>query len=346
MALEYKVVQWNKHKKLYDLILIIGVVVYLSAFIVLGSIFNAPDNPVQLIIVFMRAFGTCAFFMLHIILAIGPLARINSKFLPLLYNRRHFGVLTFLISLLHFAAALVWYFFFSELNPLVSIFTVNTQFSNLQAFPFELFGIFALLVLFVMASTSHDFWLKNLSPPFWKALHMFVYFAYGALVLHVALGYLQADKGVTTPVLVAIGFSTIILLHLLAALKDAADSKNQIEDDNDWHDIAAVSDLEENKAFRVNVGGDERIAVFRYQGKISAVSAVCAHQNGPLDEARIIDGCITCPWHGYQYNPENGQSPPPFTEKISTYRVRIENERVFVNTSALPPGTPVTPALV
>ena len=26
-----------------------------------------------------------------------------------------------------------------------------------------------------------------------------------------------------------------------------------------------------------------------------------------------MDGCITCPWHGYQYLPHNGQSPPPFT---------------------------------
>ena len=37
-----------------------------------------------------RAFGACAFVMLTVILAIGPLARLDRRFLPLLYNRRHF----------------------------------------------------------------------------------------------------------------------------------------------------------------------------------------------------------------------------------------------------------------
>jgi len=40
-------------------------------------------------------------------------------------------------------------------------------------------GIAALLVLFVMAATSHDFWLSFLTPPVWKALHMSLYAAYG-----------------------------------------------------------------------------------------------------------------------------------------------------------------------
>jgi hypothetical protein len=31
--------------------------------------------------------------MLTIILSIGPLCRLDRRFLPLLYNRRHFGVL-------------------------------------------------------------------------------------------------------------------------------------------------------------------------------------------------------------------------------------------------------------
>ena len=43
----------------------------------------------------IRAFGTCAFFMLTVILSIGPLARLDPWFRKLLFNRRHFGVLTF-----------------------------------------------------------------------------------------------------------------------------------------------------------------------------------------------------------------------------------------------------------
>ena len=27
---------------------------------------------------------------------------------------------------------------------------------------------------------------------------------------------------------------------------------------------------------------------------------------GPLGEGKIVDGCITCPWHGFQYRPQDG----------------------------------------
>jgi len=86
--------------------------------------------------------------------------------------------------------------------------------------------------------------------------------------------------------------------------------------------------------------GGERIAVFRDGTRIGALTNLCAHQNGPLGEGRIIDGCVTCPWHGYQYRLDDGCAPPPFTEKLATYRLRIRNGVVEVHPDALPPGTP------
>ena len=84
---------------------------------------------------------------------------------------------------------------------------------------------------------------------------------------------------------------------------------------------------------------DENIAIFKHDSKLSAVSNLCRHQNGPLGEGKIIDGCITCPWHGYQYLPENGQSPPPFTEKLETYDVKLLGDKVYVNPKPYPEGT-------
>ena len=89
----------------------------------------------------------------------------------------------------------------------------------------------------------------------------------------------------------------------------------------------------------------ERIAVFREGAKIYAVANACRHQGGPLGEGRILDGCIVCPWHGFQYRPEDGCSPPPFTEKIPTYRTRITGGRVFVEPVPQPPGTPMAPSI-
>ena len=73
---------------------------------------------------------------------------------------------------------------------------------------------------------------------------------------------------------------------------------------------------------------------------------MCQHQNGPLGEGCIIDGYITCPWHGYQYLPETGSSPPPFTEKIPTFDVQVRDGRVLVAAQPNPPGTRVEPARI
>ncbi len=37
-------------------------------------------------------------------------------------------------------------------------------------------------------------------------------------------------------------------------------------------------------------------------------STVCPHLGGPLDESPVIDGCVTCPWHGYRFDVRTGCS--------------------------------------
>jgi nitrite reductase/ring-hydroxylating ferredoxin subunit len=111
-------------------------------------------------------------------------------------------------------------------------------------------------------------------------------------------------------------------------------------------DVGSVDEIPENRAKVVCIAGHERIAVFKYEGKVSAVSNVCAHQGGPLGEGKIVDGCITCPWHGYQYRPGDGCSPPPFTEKIATYEVRVKGRRVLVNPEGKAKGTAVAPGVI
>jgi DMSO/TMAO reductase YedYZ heme-binding membrane subunit len=39
-------------------------------------------------------------------------------------------------------------------------------------------SLVALLILFLLAATSHGFWLRFLMPPVWKALHMTIHAAY------------------------------------------------------------------------------------------------------------------------------------------------------------------------
>jgi methionine sulfoxide reductase heme-binding subunit len=340
----YVAVQWTPHKKLYDLVLASAVLAWVGLFVGLG-IARYPDATIETLVI--RAFGTCALFLLHVTLSIGPLARLDARFLPLLYNRRHLGVTLFLVALVHGGFSLFQFHALGNVNPLVSVLTSNGRYDSLAQFPFQPLGLAALAILFLMAATSHDFWLRNLTAPAWKRLHMGVYLAYALIVMHVALGALVSERHPALAALLGAGMAWLIAIHLLAARRErAADARElRSERDDRWVDACALAEIPEKRARVVLVGG-ERVAIFRYDGKLSAVSNVCQHQNGPLGEGKIVDGCITCPWHGFQYRPEDGASPPPFTEKVPTFKVRILGERVLVNPHPNPAGTRVEPARI
>ncbi|MEO1474450.1 MAG: Rieske 2Fe-2S domain-containing protein [Pseudomonadota bacterium] len=344
MSHDYKAVQWTPFKTRFDLWLLVGIALYLVGFIAI-SVATQPSgeslHPVQII---MRATGTLAFLLLTFILCIGPLARLTDRFKPFLYNRRHLGVTTFLVALVHAGLTTMWYHGFSEMNPLVSVFASNPRYDSLSGFPFESLGFVALFIMFLMAATSHDFWNANLGPGLWKALHMGVYVAFGLLVAHVALGAIQFEKHPVYVALLGLSAVTVTGLHLTTGL--ASLSSTQGTTLEGWLKVAAISEMEDARAKIVRPASGEAIAVFRDGEKVSAVSNVCRHQGGPLGEGKIVDGCITCPWHGFQYRMEDGQSPPPFTEKIATYQTRIEDGVVYVNPEPNAPGTPTQPSLI
>ncbi len=336
MSVGFRAVQWNPHKLVYDLCLVLGVALFLGTFMVLAPWFEGPGPRVTFEIERIRALGSCAFLMVTLILTIGPLARLDRRFLAVLYNRRHFGVTTFLVALCHALAVLDWYYGQASLPPLVGLLSGSNHWSSLAGFPFEIPGILALVILFVMAATSHDFWLAFLGPARWKGIHMAVYGAFALLVMHVALGVLQSERSPFLPILLVGAVVLVSALHLAAGRQERGES-------GEWIPVGRPGEIEDGRAIVVTPLSGERIAVFRDGHRLSAVSNVCAHQNGPLGEGRIVDGCITCPWHGFQYRPEDGCSPPPFHEKIPTYRLRLEGDLVLVETRALPAGTPVPP---
>ncbi len=343
MSVNYAPVLWNRQKKLYDRLMLGFISLFLVVFIGLQLVVY-PDITAETLII--RATGSLAFLMLHIILCIGPLARVDRRFLPLLYNRRHLGVTMCCVALVHGIFNLVQFHALGNVDPLVSMFTANVNYGSLARFPFEVFGFFALLILALMAATSHDFWLKNLTPRTWKTLHMMVYLAYSMLLAHVLLGVIQLEKSPVLIGLLALGAMTVTGLHTWAAVLNKKQDYDAVGAALEgFHRVCQVADIADNRAKTVMIEG-ENIAIFKYEGKLSAVNNLCRHQNGPLGEGKIVDGCITCPWHGYQYLPHNGQSPPPFTEKVETYDLRLDGDWVMVNPKPYPEGTERPPCRI
>jgi nitrite reductase/ring-hydroxylating ferredoxin subunit/DMSO/TMAO reductase YedYZ heme-binding membrane subunit len=341
MSVGYRAVGWNPNKRRYDRWLATGLLLYLALF-VLTTLGLHPHATIETALI--RAFGSGAILLLHVILAVGPLCRLDPRFLPLLYNRRHLGVTMFCVALLHGSFALVQYHAFGDRNPFVSLLTADGDWSRLSNFPFQPFGAAALLILFTMAATSHDFWLHNLSAPVWKALHMLVYVAWALLLVHVGFGVLRDEISAGAPIALACGAAGLLTLHLLAARRETrADRGAPPAAPDGWLDACAVDEIPEGRARVVSAGG-ERVAIFRWEGQVAALSGVCQHQNGPLGEGRVLDGCVTCPWHGYQYLPATGRSPPPFSERVPTFRVAVRDGRVLLDPRPCPAGTPQTPA--
>lgn len=332
MAAEYKFISWSRTKIIYDLVLVAGIALYLTSYFAISTGFDLIDGDVGVANTLVRGLGTCAFVMLTVVLSIGPLARLSPRFKPLLYNRRHFGVTTFLVAATHATCVILLYYGFDDGNPFVTLFTENTNFTSLTEFPYKLLGVGALAILFVMAATSHDLWLAKLTPGFWKAMHMLVYVAYTMLVFHIVIGAVEEFKPDGYTYFAGASAALLITLHLAAGFREyRADRGLEVRMGEGWLHVGKLSEIVDQRAIIVPLPNSrERVAVFRNGEEVHAIANACSHQNGPLGEGRIVNGCVVCPWHGYEYNPKTGKSPPPFTEEVATYKTKLEGGEIWL----------------
>jgi methionine sulfoxide reductase heme-binding subunit len=253
----------------------------------------------------------------------------------------------FTLALVHGVFALVQFHSGGVADPLVNLLAADGRYDEIGRFPFQLPGLGALTILFVMAATSHDFWLHQLTAPVWKALHMSVYAAYALILLHVLFGAAAEETEPWLLLPLAAGALLVFGLHAIAGAREARRDRvaDATVDEGGFVDVCHVDDIPERRAIITCLAG-ERVAVFRYGGRLSALSNVCQHQNGPLGEGRIVNDCVVCPWHGYEYLPESGASPAPFTERVPTFNVRLVGGRVHVDLRPNPPGTRVEPVRI
>ena len=71
--------------------------------------------------------------------------------------------------------------------------------------------------------------------------------------------------------------------------------------------LGPVDELRRRLPIVLRAGGRE-LRLVALDDEIVAHATVCPHLGGPLDEAAIENGCITCPWHGYRYDLQTGRS--------------------------------------
>ena len=102
----------------------------------------------------------------------------------------------------------------------------------------------------------------------------------------------------------------------------------------DWRDALPLGDLADGALTRVEVDG-EAIVLLREGESIVAASATCTHVGGPLDEGERDGTCVTCPWHGSEFDLRDGRViHGPATSPLHAYRTRVENGTVQVSAAA------------
>ncbi len=114
---------------------------------------------------------------------------------------------------------------------------------------------------------------------------------------------------------------------------------------SDWHEVAALADVERDGRAVTRVDGRE-IGVVRdpVTGALHGVRNRCPHSGAPLCLGTVIERStgrpgeyegsgrpvLRCPWHGWEYDLETGGCLDDERMRAAVYPVQVEGGRVFV----------------
>ncbi|MBI4329165.1 MAG: non-heme iron oxygenase ferredoxin subunit [Chloroflexi bacterium] len=98
--------------------------------------------------------------------------------------------------------------------------------------------------------------------------------------------------------------------------------------------VATVEEIPPGSVLAVRVRG-EAIALCNVAGNIYAISNVCTHDGGSLDEGDLQGEVIECARHGSQFNVRTGAVlTPPAEVAVDTYKVRVVGRHIEVRPEA------------
>lgn len=97
-----------------------------------------------------------------------------------------------------------------------------------------------------------------------------------------------------------------------------------------WQRVCDSTELREGEGLEVLVDGNV-IALFRSEGEVQAVDGMCAHQGGPLARGKVQNGCVTCPWHGWQYLLCNGHNAVTGKAMLRPYPAKDDGLSIFID---------------
>ncbi len=76
---------------------------------------------------------------------------------------------------------------------------------------------------------------------------------------------------------------------------------------------------------------DQEVCLANVDGKCYAIGNVCSHEEGPLDQGRLEEYEVECPWHGSLFDIRTGRVIlGPASRPEPVYEVKLEGTNILV----------------
>lgn len=95
--------------------------------------------------------------------------------------------------------------------------------------------------------------------------------------------------------------------HLVFGIGYAVNREAFLDGPADWAPAGRATDVPAEGMHVVEAGGMQ-VLMTRLGGRICALSAICSHEGGPLQEGTLENGVVTCPWHGSRFRVRDGRA--------------------------------------
>jgi NAD(P)H-dependent nitrite reductase small subunit len=77
--------------------------------------------------------------------------------------------------------------------------------------------------------------------------------------------------------------------------------------------------------------GEVQVGLFRQPEGFFALDNICPHRGAPLHEGFVSDGQVTCPWHQWQFQLQDGKCRNIPGARVPAYPVEIRNGTIWIN---------------
>ena len=95
------------------------------------------------------------------------------------------------------------------------------------------------------------------------------------------------------------------------------------------HLIGKTSDVPVGEG-RVFEAAGRMVAVFNDAGNFLAIDDMCPHAGASLSEGWLDNGCVTCPWHAWQFRLSDGAYLQNPRLKVDTFAVRVDGDDLYI----------------